>query len=169
MSNYPESTMKGGVNALNEDSVFESQISGYIDVEERNAEIYRLRQTGYTLSNLARRFSLSPEWIRRVCEDQEQKHNYTVKGSSEQTGTELYLLVVDENSFRDQGIPSQVFHCRCKEQGGSNKAQSIEYFRKLTEDEIRDVHGAGGLIEALMERVKSSEDCIERDTGLAEG
>ena len=141
---------------MNEESIIESPSTGHIDVEERNAEIYRLRQAGCTLAMLARRFSLSPEWIRRVCEDQEKKHECIVNDSTEQPSTELYLLVVDERVLREQGKPSQVFHCRCLMQDESDKAPTVEYFRRLTDDEIMDSHGTGALIEALMERVKSS-------------
>ena len=42
------------------------------EIEARNREIYRRKQEGAIQSQLAREFGLSPEWIRRICEDQER-------------------------------------------------------------------------------------------------
>ena len=42
------------------------------EIEARNREIYRRKQEGAIQSQLAREYGLSPEWIRRICEDQER-------------------------------------------------------------------------------------------------
>ena len=42
-------------------------------LEERNHKIYRQKLDGVTQEELARFYGLSPEWIRRICEDQERK------------------------------------------------------------------------------------------------
>ena len=43
------------------------------ETELRNREIYMRKQEGVIQSQLAREYGLSPEWIRRICEDQEEK------------------------------------------------------------------------------------------------
>ena len=51
------------------------------EVEARNREIYRRKQEGTIQSQLAREYGLSPEWIRRICEDQERLTVKPVKHS----------------------------------------------------------------------------------------
>ena len=65
----PEQTMN---TSLEEDGVQEQGL-GQIDVASRNAEIYRKYKEGYIHAQLSREYSLSPEWIRRICEDEERK------------------------------------------------------------------------------------------------
>ena len=65
----PEQTMN---TSLEEDGVQEQGL-GQIDVASRNAEIYRKYKEGYIHAQLSKEYSLSPEWIRRICEDEERK------------------------------------------------------------------------------------------------
>ena len=58
-----------------EQSPLQAEGLGQIDVATRNAEIFRKCKEGYIHSQLSRVYSLSPEWIRRICEDEERKQH----------------------------------------------------------------------------------------------
>ena len=61
---------------LNDEEALPDAAAGVADtlaLEERNREIYRRKLEGTTQAQLARAYGLSPEWIRRICEDQERK------------------------------------------------------------------------------------------------
>ena len=63
----------GHIDMIDRLSVGDTDEIGQIDATLRNAEIYRKHQEGYFQSQLAREYSLSPEWIRRICEDEARK------------------------------------------------------------------------------------------------
>lgn len=58
-----------------EQSLLQAEGLGQIDVASRNAEIFRKCKEGYIHAQLSREYSLSPEWIRRICEDEERKQH----------------------------------------------------------------------------------------------
>lgn len=61
---------------------------GQIDVAARNAEIYRKHKKGIITAQLAREYCLSPEWIRRICEDEERDSMRSKKGDQALTQAE---------------------------------------------------------------------------------
>ena len=82
---------------------------GQIDLAARNAEIYRKCKEGYIHAQLSREYSLSPEWIRRICEDEEakQRNNKGLGRAAATAPTDvLYVAVVE------QGRTPQIFHCQ---------------------------------------------------------
>ena len=141
-------------------------LGGQVDAEARNAEIYSLRQDGHTMRELAIKYSLSPEWIRRICEDQERRVKADVGKTYPAEKTEVYLLIPGRGDIeaselcghmdRMEKLPLHVYHCVCSKetQDGNESHSGVEYFRKLTDDEIRDPHGAGRVIQAFLDKVK---------------
>ena len=61
---------------------------GQIDVAARNKEIYQKHKKGIITAQLAREYSLSPEWIRRICEDEERDSMRAKKGDQALTPAE---------------------------------------------------------------------------------
>ena len=102
-------------NNNEEQSPLEAEGVGQIDVASRNAEIYRKYREGYIHAQLSREYSLSPEWIRRICEDQERKQRNsrtaaraTAAGTTSTTGAPeaVYVAVIEPEQA------SQVFYCQ---------------------------------------------------------
>ena len=94
-----------------EQSPFQAEGLGQIDVESRNAEIYRKHKEGYIHGQLSREYSLSPEWIRRICEDEERRQN----NSNRKAGERALSVVTEEPmlvAVVAQGRSPQVFICR---------------------------------------------------------
>ena len=61
---------------------------GQIDVAARNKEIYQKHKKGIITAQLAREYCLSPEWIRRICEDEERDSMRNKKGDQALTSTD---------------------------------------------------------------------------------
>ena len=105
----------GQHTAQNPDQGWEQGIVnvGQIDVAARNAEIYRKHKKGIITAQLAREYSLSPEWIRRICEDEERDSMRNRKGdqaltTAERDGNEIkksmaydLIQVLEEHSDQE--------------------------------------------------------------------
>ena len=137
------------------------------DSKQRNAEIYRLKQQGVTQATLARQFGLSPEWIRRICEEQERHEGRAERialGSREKEDTDLYILLVEKNAYdatagRKSKTPLQAYHCvwRKWHRDGNEGYPTPEYFQELTEEEIQAIPGVGKAIESFLKKVQEKE------------
>ena len=90
-----------------EQSPLQAEGLGQIDIESRNAEIYRKHKEGYIHAQLSREYSLSPEWIRRICEDEERRQNNSNRKAGERIPGEPMLVAVVA-----QDRSPQVFICR---------------------------------------------------------
>ena len=90
-----------------EQSPLQAEGLGQIDIESRNAEIYRKHKEGYIHAQLSREYSLSPEWIRRICEDEERRQNNSNCQAGERIPGEPMLVAVVA-----QDRSPQVFICR---------------------------------------------------------
>ena len=101
--------------AQNSDQDWEQGIVnvGQINVAARNAEIYRKHKKGIITAQLAREYCLSPEWIRRICEDEERDSMRNKKGEqaltpAEREGNEIkksmaydLIQIFEEHSDQD--------------------------------------------------------------------
>ena len=152
--------------AVNADPIPTPEVyeTGMTDLAARNAEIYALKQQGITQAQLACQYGLSPEWIRRICEDHERRSRRSERiasGKIEKEDTDLYLLLVEKNAFIAPSgcaseMPLQAYHCVCRKwhQDGNDGYPTLEYYRRMTEEEIKAIPGVGKVIEAFIGRVK---------------